>query len=97
MDVKDPISEKNLLYKKTIGKYVCKVEPIRAILEPEYFVELIEKAERAREKQIEKIELGYKSEGDEEPEAPSGETDWDKIQKMPDSEYLLRTVLPVLY
>jgi hypothetical protein len=40
---------------------------------------LIEKAERARDKQIEKIELGYKSEGDEEPESPSGETDWDKI------------------
>lgn len=26
-----------------------------------------------------------------------GETEWEKIQKLPDSEYLMRTVLPVLY
>jgi len=36
--VKDPISGKNLQYKKTIGKYVCKVEPIKAVLEPGYFI-----------------------------------------------------------
>ena len=76
---------------------MCKVEPIRAILEHDYFIQLIERAEKARDKQIEKIDLGYKSEGDEEPDAPEVETEWDKIQKLPDSEYLLRTILPVLY
>jgi len=25
------------------------------------------------------------------------ETEWEKIQKLPDSDYLMRTVLPVLY
>jgi len=97
VDVKDPITGKNLQYRKTIGKYVCKVEPVRAVLEQDYFIQLIEKAEKAREKQIEKIDLGYKSEGDEEPDAPSEETEWDKIQTLPDSEYLLRAILPVLY
>lgn len=50
VDVKDPISGKNLRYNKTIGKYVCKVEPIRVILEQDYFIQLIEKAEKARDK-----------------------------------------------
>ena len=26
-----------------------------------------------------------------------GETEWEKIQKMSDADYLMRTVLPVLY
>jgi len=49
VDVKDPISGKNLSYTKTIGKYVCKVEPLRVILEPDYFISLIERAEKLRE------------------------------------------------
>jgi hypothetical protein len=59
VNVKDPIKGKNLSYKKTIGKYVCKVDPIRAILEPDYFIKMIEEAEIKRGKQIEKIELGF--------------------------------------
>lgn len=79
MDVKDPINGMNLSYKKTNGKYVCKVDPIRVVLEPDYFIQLIEQAEKLRDKQIEKLDLGYKTEGDEEPDAPSQETEWDKI------------------
>jgi hypothetical protein len=97
VEVRDVVKGRGLQYRKTIWKYVCKVEPVRAVIEHDYFIQLIEKAEKAREQQIEKIELGYKSEGDEEPETPSVETEWDKIQTLPDSEYLLKTVLPVLY
>lgn len=25
------------------------------------------------------------------------ETDWEKLQKLPDADYLMKTVLPVLY
>jgi hypothetical protein len=32
-----------------------------------------------REKQIQKLELGFTSEGDEEPEKPPIETEWDRI------------------
>lgn len=50
---------KSLSYKKTIGKYVFKVEPHRAILENDYFIKLIEKAESSRDLEIQKIKLGY--------------------------------------
>ncbi len=50
-----------------------------------------------REKQIQKMELGFDTEGDEEPEKKSTETEWDIIQALPNNEYLLKTVLPVLY
>ena len=50
VEVKDCKNGKTLSYKKTIGKYVCKVEAIKAVLETDYFIKLIEKAEIAREK-----------------------------------------------
>ena len=45
-------------------KYVMQVEPHRAILEADYFIKLIEEAERNRDEEIERIELGI--EDDEE-------------------------------
>jgi hypothetical protein len=50
---------------------VCKVEALRAVLETDYFIKLIEKAEIIRDKQIQKLELGFATDGDEEPERPS--------------------------
>ena len=45
-------------YNKFIGKYVVKVEPNRAILEPEYFIKQIELAEQSRDEEIERVEAG---------------------------------------
>lgn len=59
--MKDATTGKTLSYKKTIGKYVCKVEPHRAILEHDYFIKLIEIAEEKRALEVEKIELGLQS------------------------------------
>ena len=84
--------------------YVVKVQPHRAILESEYFIKMIETAEAKRDEEIQRIEAGIE---DEETKTKAGvasmgsidggETEWEKIQKMPDAEYLMRTVLPVLY
>lgn len=49
------------------------------------------------------MEIGHPIQHDDSDEvdccAPkdSIESDWDKMQKLPDNEYLLKTVLPVLY
>jgi hypothetical protein len=43
--VKDIVTGEILPYKKFINKYVVKVETHRAILEPDYFIKLIELAE----------------------------------------------------
>ena len=45
MDVRDVINGEAIPYRKFINKYVMKVEPHRAILEPDYFIKLIEQAE----------------------------------------------------
>lgn len=50
VQVQDSKTGKILSYKKTIGKYVCKVEALRAVLETDYFIKLIENAEIARDK-----------------------------------------------
>ena len=49
VDVKDAINGKHLSYKGTIDKYVFKVEPHRAILEHDYFIKMIEIAEKNRD------------------------------------------------
>jgi hypothetical protein len=40
--VRDPISKEIIAYKKFINMYVIKAEPHRAILEPDYFIKMIE-------------------------------------------------------
>ena len=45
VDVRDVITKDIVSYKKFIGRYVVKVEPNRAIMEPDYFIKMIELAE----------------------------------------------------
>lgn len=42
VDVRDVVLDEPIAYKKFINMYVVKVDPIKAILEPDYFVKLIE-------------------------------------------------------
>ncbi len=58
IDVVDVTSWQQVPSKKTTGKYVFKVEPHRAIMEPDYFIKLIEQAEQKRTEEIERIEAG---------------------------------------
>lgn len=52
VDVRDVINGESLPYRRFINKYVCKVEPHRAILEPDYFIKLIESAEQKRDEEV---------------------------------------------
>lgn len=45
VDVRDVITKDVISYNKFIGRYVVKVEPNRAIMEPDYFIKMIELAE----------------------------------------------------
>ena len=86
--------------------YVIKVHPHKAILEPEYFIKKYEDADMKRDVEIQRVESGI----EEETDAGAGhaadlaqdsiegqETEWEKIQRLNDADYLMRTVLPVLY
>ena len=65
VDVKDPTTGKTISYKNSIGKYVFKVEPHRAILEDDYFIRLIIEAEKVRGKEIDKADVGFLSPDEE--------------------------------
>ena len=58
MDVIDVVSGQQMPAKRALGKYVVKVESHRAIMEPDYFIKLIESAEARRTEEIERIEAG---------------------------------------
>lgn len=92
--MRDVITGEEISYKKFNNKYVVRVEPHRAILEPDYFIKMIEIAEQEREQEIERIENGQES--DEEGKHEE-ENEWDKLQKLPNEEYLMKTILPVLH
>ena len=95
VDVRDAITKDILSYKRFLNRYVIKVEPHRAILEPDYFIKQIEIAEQSRDEEIEKVEAGIIEHDDEVD--PNLENEWEKLQKLPNEEYLMKTVLPVLY
>jgi hypothetical protein len=82
--------------------YVVKVHPHRAITEADYFIKEIEKCEQKRDEEIARVEAGIEEE-DSLPKHIANakmdheETEWEKLQKLPDADYLMRTVLPVLY
>lgn len=52
VDVRDVVTGEVLPYRKFINKYVVRVEPHRAILEPDYFIKLIEQAEALRDEEV---------------------------------------------
>jgi hypothetical protein len=65
VDARDVISKEILSDKKTKNINVIKVEPHRAILEPDYFIKMIEIAEQGRDEEIERVEGGVADEGEE--------------------------------
>jgi hypothetical protein len=53
--------------KRSLNKCVIKVSPQRAILEPDYFVQMIELADKNRNIEIQKAEAGIADDQDEKP------------------------------
>ena len=77
--------------------YVIKVEPYRAILEPDYFIKMIDIAEQSRDEEIERVEAGIIDDDEEVDREQKNENEWENLQKATNEEYLMKTVLPVLY
>ena len=64
-------------YNKFIGRYVVKVEPNRAIQEPDYFIKQIELAEQNRDEEIERVEAGLAE--DDQDKEPTLENEWEAL------------------
>ncbi len=104
VDVRDIITGDKIPQRKYMDMYVIKVHPHRAILEPEYFIKKYEDADEQRDLEIQRVEAGIEDENvahsqvSRQMDSIEGQdTEWEKIQKMNDADYLMRTVLPVLY
>lgn len=97
VDVRDVVTKEILPYDKFINRYVVKVEPHRAILEVDYFIKMIELAEQNRDLEIERVELGIAEQAPEEEEADQATREWEYLQSCSNEEFLMKTVLPVLY
>lgn len=100
--MRDVVTGKQIPFEKFIDMYVVKVHPTRAILEMDYFIKMIEEAELRRDEEILRIESALEDENGLIKAVASDtsmreETEWEKIQKLPDADYLMRTVMPVLY
>ena len=66
-------------------------------MEPDYFIKAIEHAELKRTEEIERVESGN-VDAEEEARIHSNQfEEWEKLQKSPNDEYLMKTILPVLY
>jgi hypothetical protein len=67
-------------------------------MEPDYFIKLIEMAEAKRTQEIERIESGgLDSDEEAAQKKKSISQEWEKLQHAGNEEYLMRTILPVLY
>ena len=104
VDVRDVVNGDKIPRRKYMDMYVVKVHPHRAILEPEYFIKKYEDADEKRELEIQRVESGIEDEVESskittaQDSVIEGEsTEWEKMQAMNDADYLMRTVLPVLY
>lgn len=58
VDVVDVVTGTPLTLKKSLNKYLIRVEPHKAVMEPDYFIKLIEQAEAKRTQEIERVEAG---------------------------------------
>ena len=97
--MRDLVTGESIPNAKFMNMYVHKVQPARAILEGDYFIRAIEECEAARDEEIRKVEAGIEGPAliMEPKKEQVLESDWDKLMKLPDAEYLMRTVLPELY
>ena len=94
VNVRDVITGQSLEQSKYMDMYVVKVQPHRAITESDYFIKEIEKCEAKRDEEIAKVEAGIDDE-DPLPKHISNlkideETEWEKLQQLPDAEYLMQ-------
>jgi hypothetical protein len=82
VDVRDLVTGDPIPYRKFINMYVVKVDPHRAILEPDYFIKLLETAVANRDEDIRKIETGIVDEqdyGESWRKQEELETEWEKL------------------
>ena len=81
--------------RKYKNKYVVRANIYEAIVDPDYFIKMIDIWEQNRDDEIERLQLGIHSHDDEK--EIEAENEFEALKKLPNEEYLLKTVAPLLY
>ncbi|CAI2366689.1 unnamed protein product [Moneuplotes crassus] len=95
IDIRDISTMEKVPERKFRDKYVVRANIYEAIKDEDYFLKTIAKCERARDREIERLQDGILSSEDEEEEIP--EDKWETLQNLPNEEYLVKTIAPLLY
>lgn len=94
VDVRDIVSGKRIPYSESIDRFVVPCDKIEVMKDLDYFLKAIESCEVRMAERIKFIEQG----GASAASAQKDERDeWQELQDCKDSEYLRRTVYPLLY
>lgn len=91
VDLRDIVEGDKIGSKDSLDKFLVKVDPIKAVQDQDYFFRAIEKCEKTRQDEIEMIEKVINGKKDEELDEHL------LLKESPDSEYLRKTVFPLLY
>lgn len=94
VDVRDVITGEPIPFKKSINKYIFRVDPYRAVVEQDYFYKSLLVCEENRNDEIFRIENGITQDQEEVKEVVVSE--WEKLQTSPTDEYLAKVIMPVL-
>lgn len=95
VDVRDLATGEKIKEKKFRNKYLVRANIHDAILDDQWFIKQIEICERARDIEIEKLHEGILSSEDEEDVQSVNE--FESLKNLPNQEYLIKTVAPLLY
>ena len=93
VDVRDLVTGKSIPREKVENMYVVRVQPQKTIIDGDFFTGQIKIAEELRDEEIERVEQAL----DQHEEHKAAGEDWIKLQQSSNEEYLMKTVLPVLY
>ncbi|EAS03685.2 Dpy-30 motif protein (macronuclear) [Tetrahymena thermophila SB210] len=96
VDVRDCISGQQIPLKRSMNKYMVKVDIIDVIKDPDYFIKCIDFCEKSRAEEIERIEKQLPLEDPEFPSQIQKKSDFQLLMEANGEDYLRQTIMPLL-
>ena len=90
IDIRDISTGLKIPERKYKNKYVVRANIYEAIIDPDYFIKMIDVWEQNRDEEIERLQLGIPSLGEEK--EVEAENEYEMFMKLPNEQYLLKTV-----
>ena len=93
VDVRDIVEGKTIPHADVLDRYVVPVDRIEVLKDQDFFIKAIERCEERASARIKVIEEGLGT----EKKVHQDKDEWKELQESKNSEYLRRTVYPILY